>query len=98
MFASDTDDPVRAWRATLLVPANSVVGTPLALTVVDAKGQPVAEGAFRLAGCVIPVSSGKGTLPFELFVGGLKDVCVALVRQGCADESGTLAFFDLEDA
>lgn len=98
MFASDTDDPVRAWRATLLVPANAVVGTPLALTVVDAKGQPMAEGTFRLAGCAVPLADGKGSLPFEVFVGGLKDVRVALVRQGCADENGTLVFFDLEDA
>jgi len=98
MFASDTDDPVCAWRATLLVPANAVVGTPLALTVVDARGLPVADGAFRLAGCVVPLADGRGSLPFEVFVGGLKDVRVALVRQGRPDENGTLAFFDLEDA
>ena len=84
MFASDTADPVRAWRATLVVPADAGVGTPLALSVMDATGRPVEDGLFRLAGSVVPVENGRGTIPFELFVGGLKDVRVEFARRNVA--------------
>ncbi len=97
MFASDTEDPVCAWRATLIVPSSAGVGTPLVLFVVDAKGLPVESGTFRLAGCAIPVVDGRGTLPFELFVAGLQDVHVALSRQNRQMESGTLVFFGAEE-
>ena len=98
VFASDTNDPARAWKATLVVPPNAGVGTELALSVVGADDKQVKEGTFRLAGCAIPVKAGKGTLPFEVFVGGLRNVHVALTRRSCPAESGTLSFFCGEDA
>ena len=97
MFASDAEDTDRAWRATLIVPSGAGVGTPLALSVVDAMGRPIESGTFRLAGCSIPIAAGRGMILFELFVGGLRDVCVELVRCGCPAEVGTLAFFGPEE-
>lgn len=97
VFVSDTNDPARAWKATLVVPPNAGVGTELALSVVDADDKPVEDGTFRLAGCAVPVKAGRGALPLEVFVGGLRDVHVALTRRSCPAESGALSFFCGED-
>ena len=96
MFVSDTEDPVGGWRAILRVPVGAGVGTQLELRVTDANGRPVAEGTFLLAGCVIPLSDGVGTLPLELFVGGLRDARVSLTRRGGRVEEGALSFFGPE--
>lgn len=98
VFTSDTNDSSRAWKATLAVPPDAVVGTELALSVVDADDKPVSEGTFRLAGCAIPVKEGKGSLPFEVFVSGLRNANVSLTRRSCPAESGVLSFFCGEDA
>ena len=98
VFTSDTKDPAREWKATLIIPPGARAGTELELSVVDAAGKPVAGGMFRLAGCSIPVKDGKGSLPLEVFVSGLRNVDVSLTRQSCPAESGVLSFFCGEEA
>ena len=98
VFVSDTKDPVRAWKATLVVPPNAGVGTELTLSIVNADGTPVEDGSFRVSGCAVPVKAGRGAVPFEVFVGGLRNVHVALTRRSCPAEGGVLSFFCGEDA
>ena len=79
-----------------MVPPNSKVGTLLSIFVYGKDGIPAEEGVLRLAGCAIPVSGGRGEIPFELFVGGVRDSEVSFARKGDAPVPGTLCFFGTE--
>ena len=86
--AGDPEAP-DAWRAALVVPPGATADTVLTLKVSGANG-----GAFRLAGITLPLS-GEGTavIPFGVFLAGIKDSDVALVRPGAKPVDDTLAFF-----
>ena len=93
-FASDGDaDDPGAWKATLVVPPKAGPGTELALTVVDASGEPVGEGVFTLSGTALPLVAGRATIPFGIFLAGIKNTDVSFRRAGGSAVRGTLAFF-----
>ncbi len=93
VFESATDDSGLAWRAELAVPPNSTAGTALQIVVRDGFGHPVEHGVLRLSGCAVPIADGKGTILFEMFVGGVRHAHVSLDRDGCVSVPGTLTFF-----
>lgn len=93
VFESATDDSGLAWRAELVVPPNSTAGTALQIVVRDGFGHPVEHGVLRLSGCAVPIEYGKGTILFEMFVGGVRNTCVSLDRDGHVSVPGALTFF-----
>lgn len=93
VFESATGDSCLAWRAELAVPPNSMAGTALQIVVRDGFGRPVEHGVLRLSGCAVPIADGKGTILFEIFVGGVRHSRVSLDRDGCASVPGALTFF-----
>ena len=93
VFESATGDSGLAWCAELAVPPNSMAGTALQIVVRDGFGQPVENGVLRLSGCAVPIAAGKGTILFEMFVGGVRHTRVSLDRDGCVSVPGTLTFF-----
>ncbi len=94
-FASAGDPEASdAWRASLVVPPGATADTVLSLKVFEANGGACAGGTFRLAGITLPLSGdGTALIPFGVFLAGIKDSDVALVRPGAKPVDGTLAFF-----
>lgn len=92
VFASESERPGKAWRAELTVPPKATVGTMLELGVTGLGIDAVPEGVFSLAGCKIPLQDGKGGILFDLFLGGIRNAEVALVRPDGSVERGRLMF------
>ena len=92
VFASLSERPGKAWRAELTVPPKATVGTMLELGVTGLGIDAVPEGVFSLAGCKIPLQDGRGGILFDLFLGGIRNAEVALVRPDGSVERGRLMF------
>ncbi len=93
-FASDLAvDDLAAWKAALVVPPKAGPETLLELTVSDGAGARVADGGFTLAGIALPLSEGRATIPFGIFLAGIKNTAVSFRRADGVAVPGTLAFF-----
>lgn len=93
VFVSDETENERfLWRAELVVPGGATAETLLDVSVQLRDGR-AAEGLFKLAGVVLPLQAGKASLPFGLFLLGLKDSNVALVSPDGQSLKGHLIFF-----
>ncbi len=93
VFVSDeTENDRFLWRAELVVPGEATAETLLDVSVQQRDGR-AAEGQFKLAGVVLPLQAGKASLPFGLFLMGLKDSNVELVSPGGQTLKGHLIFF-----
>lgn len=90
--ADETENERFRWRAELVVPGEATAETLLDVSVCRHDGQ-AAEGLFKLAGVVLPLQAGKASLPFGLFLSGLKDSNVALVSPDGQSLKGHLIFF-----
>lgn len=93
VFESITGDPKLAWRMEMQIPANSIVGTELQVSVFDIEGHPAGNGTLKLAGCDIRILEGRGSILFELFIGGARVPNVSFVRDGGDPSPGLLTFF-----
>ena len=93
VFVSDeTENDRFLWRAELVVPGEATAETLLDVSVQQRDGR-AAEGLFKLAGVVLPLQTGKASLPFGLFLLGLKDSNVELVSPEGHSLKGHLIFF-----
>lgn len=93
VFVSDETENERfLWRAELVVPGGATAETLLDVSVQLRDGR-AAEGLFKLAGVVLPLQAGKASLPFGLFLLGLKDSNVELVSPEGQSRKGHLVFF-----
>ena len=93
VFVSDeTENDRFLWRAELVVPGEATAETLLGVSVQQRDGR-AAEGLFKLAGVVLPLQAGKASLPFGLFLLGLKDSHVELVSPEGQTLKGHLIFF-----
>jgi len=94
-FASDgAADAPGAWRATLVVPPKAGPETALTLTVEDASGALAGDGVFTLSGTALPLAAGRATIPFGVFLAGIKNTAVSFRRADGPAVAGTLAFFN----
>lgn len=92
VFASDSERPGKAWRAELTVPPRATVGTLLPLHVSGLGIDAVPQGVFLLAGCKIPLADGKGGILFDIFLSGIRNSDVSLIRPDGSSERGKLMF------
>lgn len=93
-FASEgAPDAPGAWKASLTVPPKAGPETMLSLSVIDANGASCDSGVFTLSGVALPLVGGRAEIPFGVFLAGIKDTKVSLVRTGEHAVKGTLAFF-----
>lgn len=92
VFASDTEEVGRAWRAELTVPANATAGTLLNLKVSGLGGDVAPQGVFCLSGANLPLFNGESAIPFEIFLTGIRNAEVSLKRPGGFCEQGQLMF------
>ena len=93
-FASDgAPDAPGAWRATLVVPPKAGPETMLALTVEDADGTRCEAGVFTLSGTALPLVEGRASIPFGVFLAGIRNTAVSFRRPTGRAVPGTLAFF-----
>ena len=94
VYASvDTADSASFWRAELVVPPNAEPETMLNVRVTGAGRHTVSGGTLRLSGCALPLEAGCATLPFALFLDGIRDTDVSLSRPGAGPVAGRLLFF-----
>ena len=95
VFVSDDGTPSESsWRAELSVPGEADGSAPLGLSVFGAGGAPAGEGLFMLAGATLVVDGkGRATIPYDLFLAGIRNSNVAYQRSGGAAVSGSLVFF-----
>ena len=93
VYAAAGADSAESWRAELLIPSGATPETMLGVTVTGGDRHLVSDGVLRLAGCSLPLSQGAASLPFSLFLEGLRDTDVSLVRAGHAPVAGRLLFF-----
>ena len=93
-FASaGAPDAQGAWRAELVVPPKAGPETLLALTVEDAAGVRFEAGVFTLSGTALPLDQGRATIPFGIFLAGIKNTDVSFRRPDGVAVQGALAFF-----
>jgi hypothetical protein len=81
------------WRAELLIPPVAGPDTMLDVRVTGSGDVPAGDGTLRLAGCSLPLSDGGASLPFSLFLDGLRDTEVSFARAGREPVEGRLLFF-----
>jgi len=81
------------WRAELTIPPNAAPETMLPVRVTGSDRMAVPDGLLRLAGCVLPLADGCATLPFSLFLDGIRDTNVSLRRPDAEPVAGRLLFF-----
>ena len=94
VYASvDTVDSASFWRAELVIPSNAEPETMLKVRVTEAGRHVVSNGTLRLSGCTLPLEAGCATLPFALFLDGIRDTDVSLSRPGAEPIAGRLLFF-----
>ncbi len=93
VYAAAGADSAESWRAELLIPSGATPETMLDVTVTGGDRRPVSDGVLRLAGCSLPLSQGTASMPFSLFLEGLRDTDVSLARAGHAPVEGRLLFF-----
>ena len=95
VFVSDDGAPSESsWRAELSVPGEADGSAPLDLSVFGADGAPAGEGLFTLAGATLVVDGkGRATIPYDLFLAGIRNSNVAYQRGGGAAVPGSLVFF-----
>lgn len=83
-FVSDEDG---LWRAEVVVPARADPATELAISL------SAPEGVLELAGVPLAVEDGKASMPFGMFLAGIRDTNVAFTPANGKRASGHLAFF-----
>ena len=81
------------WRAELTIPPNAAPETMLPVRVTGYDRMAVADGTLRLAGCALPLTDGCASLPFSLFLDGIRDTNVSLRRPDAEPVAGRLLFF-----
>ena len=81
------------WRAELTIPPNAAPETMLSVRVTGYDRMAVSDGMLRLAGCVLPLTDGCASLPFSLFLDGIRDTNVSLRRPDAEPVAGRLLFF-----
>lgn len=94
VFESDEGtDERHAWRAEMVVPADAKPDTSLGIAVCGRGGEKVPAGVFRIAGVALPVAAGAASLPFGMFLSGMKESTVQLRFPDGAASNGSLVFF-----
>ena len=94
VFVSEEDvGPNDVWRAELEIPGTATGSDPLGIWISGRDGKPAGDGVFAIAGAVIPVEGGRGEIPFDLFLGGIRNSAVSFRRQDGAPVTGNLIFF-----
>lgn len=81
------------WRAELTIPPNAAPETMLPVRVTGYDRMAVPAGMLRLAGCALPLTDGCASLPFSLFLDGIRDTNVSLCRPDAEPVAGRLLFF-----
>lgn len=94
MFASeDGCDGADVWRAELKIPGDVAGGHPLEISVSDGDGRRVGNGLFTVAGTTLAVESGAASIPYDMFLVGIRNSRITFQREGGNPVPGRLLFF-----
>jgi len=80
------------WSARLVFPPDTGPDGTLELLVNDGENEPVASGTMELAGMLVRIRGGKGSLAYADFVRGKHEKGIWLHRKGAIPIPGRLAF------